>query len=54
MIEMIFEGGYTYYMTSGEYMVLLGLAGLGGATVMGMILTIGTLLIRKLIRKIKH
>jgi hypothetical protein len=34
MIEMIFEGGYTYAMAEVEFMQLLTLAGIGAATLM--------------------
>lgn len=54
MIKMIFEGGYVYDMTSGEYYILLVLAVIGAATVIGAIATIGTLLIKKIIYKIKN
>jgi hypothetical protein len=48
MIEMIFEGGYIYHMAESEYTTLLVLAGLGAATVMGIILTIGVFLVKGL------
>lgn len=39
MIKMIFEGGYIYNMTNGEYYVLIAMAVIGVGTVAGGCLT---------------
>jgi hypothetical protein len=54
MIKMIFEGGYIYNMTEGEYKILLTLAGLGTASVMGIVLTAGAFIVIKLRRILKR
>jgi hypothetical protein len=48
MIKMIFEGGYVYNMAESEYKMLLTLAGLGAATVMGLVIAIGAFLTIKI------
>jgi len=52
MIEMIFEGGYTYLMTESEYYMLLVLAGLGSATILGSAMMTVAWCIQKIIRKV--
>lgn len=54
MIEMIFEGGYVYYMTEHEYYLLLGLTGLGVGLVITVCATLETLLVRKILNHHKR
>lgn len=53
MIKIIFEGGYTYNMTNGEYQLLLLEAGIGTATIVVGIGAIGYFLTKKIIKSIK-
>lgn len=53
MIEIIFEGGYTYLMAESEYQMLIALAGIGSATVISGIITLGYFGIRQIIKRIK-